>query len=116
MILRSSYAEGADGRTTISGTIDLFMQVESLGVDLVARTLSGLIGRSADYNFIETARFVSQISQASERNPPGMIDIANRMPQVSDQTRQRFINIISDLGTRSVLNGRVAELPGVIRR
>ena len=116
IVLKSKYAKGADDRTTVTGTIDLFMQVDSLGIDLVARTLSGLIGRSADYNFVETARFVGQISQASERNPPGMVDVANRMPQVSDQTRHQFINLIRELGTRSALNGRVADQPGVIYR
>ncbi len=116
IILKSTYAKGANDRTTVTGTIDLFMQVDSLGIDLVARTLSGLIGRSADYNFVETARFVGQISQASERNPPAMVDVATRIPQVSGQTRQRFINIIQQVGKRSVMNGRVAERPGVVLR
>lgn len=116
VILKSTYAKGADDRTTVTGTIDLFMQVDSLGIDLVARTLSGMIGRSADYNFIETARFVGQISQASERNPPAMIDLANRMPQINDQTRQQFIGVISEVGAKSVIAGRVAERPDVIRR
>ena len=116
VILKSTYANGADGRTTVTGTIDLFMQVDSLGLDLVARTLSGLIGRSADYNFIETARFVGQISQASERNPPAMIDVANRMPQINQQTRQKFIGIISEVCAKSAIAGRIAERPGAIQR
>ena len=116
IILNSSYAQAANQRTTVTGSIDLFMQVENLGVDLIARTLSGLIGRSADYNFIETARFVGQISQASERNPPAMVDVATRMPQISEQTRGQFISIISDLGTRSALQERVAERPTALYR
>lgn len=116
IILKSSYAKGADDRTTVTGSIDLFMQVENLGMDLVARTLSGMIGRSADYNFIETARFVGQISQASERNPPAMIDVARRMPQINDQTRQQFIGVISEVGAKSVIAGRIAERPSVVHR
>ena len=45
-VVRSSYAKASDGGTTVTGTIDCFVQIESLGADLVARTLSGLIGRS----------------------------------------------------------------------
>jgi hypothetical protein len=116
IILNSSYAKGADDRTTVTGSIDLFMQVENLGMDLVARTLSGMIGRSADYNFIETARFVGQISQASERNPPAMIDVARRMPQINDQTRQQFIGVISEVGAKSVIAGRIAQRPSVVHR
>jgi hypothetical protein len=89
--------------------LDCFVQIESLGADLVARTLSGLIGRSADNNFVETARFVSQVSQASERNPPAMIDVAHRMPQVADPTRQRFVEIITAVARRGGQDDRLAR-------
>jgi hypothetical protein len=100
-VLRSSYAEGATGRNTVTGTIDCFVQIESLGVDLVARTLSGLIGRSADYNFTETARFISQVSEASEVNPAAMLDVAARIPQVSEATRAQFVQRITSLASQS---------------
>ena len=99
-ILHSSYAEGAGGRTTVTGSIDCFVQIESLGADLGARTLSGLIGRSADHNFTETARFIAQVSQASERNPPAMIDVATRIPQVSEPTRREFIQLITAVAAK----------------
>ena len=113
-ILKSSYAKSADGRTTVTGTIDCFVQIESLGADLIARTLSGLIGRSADNNFIETARFIAQVSQASELNPPAMVDIAHRLPQVTDETRQRFVNVIESVARRGMdYRPRTAELPKI---
>ncbi|MGI9473590.1 MAG: hypothetical protein ACR2NZ_18755 [Rubripirellula sp.] len=101
-VLRSSYAKSSDGRTTVTGTIDCFVQIENLGADLIARTLSGLIGRSADNNFVETARFIAQVSQASEANPPAMIDVAQRLPQVTDGTRQRFVDIIRTVARRGI--------------
>ena len=101
-VLRSSYAKSADGRTSVTGTIDCFVQIENLGADLIARTLSGLIGRSADHNFIETARFIAQVSQASETNPPAMIDVAQRLPQVTNGTRQRFVDVIRAVARRGM--------------
>ena len=53
-ILHSSYARSSSGGTTVTGSLDCFIQFEGLGADLIARTLSGLIGRSADNNFSET--------------------------------------------------------------
>ncbi len=100
-VLRSSYAKSSGGGTTVNGTIDCFVQIESLGADLIARTLSGLIGRSADNNFMETARFIAQVSQASEKNPPAMIDIAHRLPQVTEPTRLQFVNVITTVAQRS---------------
>ncbi len=111
-ILRSSYAKGADGRTTVTGTIDCFVQIESLGADLIARTLSGLIGRSADHNFIETARFISQVSQASEQNPPAMIDVATRIPQVSESTRGQFIQLITAMAAKGANRCDPLKRPG----
>ena len=101
-VLRSSYSTSASGNTTVTGVIDCFVQIENLGADLVVRTLGGLIGRSADKNFIETARFISQVSQASEMNPPAMTDVAQRMPQVSDPIKQEFMNVITATSQRSV--------------
>jgi hypothetical protein len=108
-VVTSHYANAPDGHTTVTGTIDCFLQFDSLGADLIARTLSGLIGRSADKNFVETARFMSQVSQASQRNPAAMMDVAERMPQVDDSTRREFAGVIQNVATRA--RQRVAALP-----
>ncbi len=92
-VMRSNYAP-SQGGTTVTGVLDCFVQIESLGIDLVARTLGGVIGRSADNNFSETARFISQVSQASAQNPAAMIDVAKRMPQVSPASRNQFEQLV----------------------
>lgn len=115
-VVSSRYAKSADGRTTVTGTIDCFLQLDSIGADLVARTLSGFIGRSADNNFVETARFITQVSQASQRNPSAMVDVAGRMPQVDSVTRRDFKNVIQSAAERA--SGRYAKLdkPRVVLR
>ena len=99
-VLRSHYAVNAEGGTTVTGKLDCFVNFDGLGVDLVVRTLSGLIGRSADNNFVETARFIAQISQSAETNPPAMIDVAQRMPQVGPATKVQFVDVISTVARR----------------
>ena len=108
-VLRSNYAISADGRTTVTGTLDSFVQIESLGADLVARTLSGFIGRSADNNFSETARFIAQVSQASQKNSPAMIDVAQRLPQVGEPTKTQFIKVITAVARRAEQELRLAR-------
>jgi hypothetical protein len=49
---------------------------------------------------VETARFISQISQAAERNPTGLRDIANDLEDITPPTRSRFIATIKDVFTR----------------
>ena len=99
-VFRSTYAKSASGETTVTGTLDCFVQLDSLSADLIARTFSGFIGRSADSNFIETARFLSQISAASQRNPHSMIDLAHRLPQVPRETKQQFVEVIKNVNRR----------------
>lgn len=89
-VLHSRYIKQPDGTVHVVGTLDCFIQLGSLGADLVARTLSGLIGRTADNNFTETARFIAQISRTSTTNPEGMVDLANRLPQVDPSIREKF--------------------------
>ena len=101
-VFQSSYAIAADGSTTVTGTLDCYIKLGHLGADLLARSLGGLIGKSADHNFVETARFISQVSQACENNPYGMLDVIDQMPQVDDPTRERFAKITSNVARRYV--------------
>ena len=114
-VLRSSYAQSASGGTTVTGVIDCFIQFDNLGADLVARTFSELIGRSADQNFMETARFVSQISQMSEQNPEPMIDLAMRLPEVVPPTRRQFAETITTVARRGEARRRTATHEPAIR-
>jgi len=94
-ILRTRYETRADGLVIIHGTIDCFVQFEHLGADLIARTLGPLIGKSADNNFAETAKFIDQIGRTARTNPEGFQDLAATLPQVGESTRIKFIEVIA---------------------
>ncbi|WP_436717315.1 hypothetical protein U8335_10360 [Roseiconus lacunae] len=102
-VFRSSYAIAADGETTVMGTLDCYVKFESLGADLIARSLSGLIGKSADHNFVETASFISQVSGACQSNPKGMLDMVEQLPQVNDSVRAQFETVVKETYRRSVI-------------
>ena len=99
-VLRSQYSAGADGQSAVEGSLDCFLQIDSVGADLIARTLSGLIGRTADQNFVETAKFLSQVSSAARENPTAMRDLAMDLP-VELNTRQAFADAVIDVAQRS---------------
>lgn len=107
-VLHSDYARGNYNRTTIGGQMDVFLKLDSLGADLVVRTLGPLIGKSADHNFVETAKFITQVSQASEVNPVGIRRLGMKLPFVSDSVRQRFITIAQAVGDRRIAIGQNA--------
>lgn len=110
-VLRSSYAPASTGGTTVTGVLDCFVKFDSLGADLVARTLSGLIGRSADNNFIETARFIAQVNGASQNNPEGMIDLARRLPQVPLNQKRQFARAIVKVASQTAPGQTIQQAP-----
>ncbi|KAA5542727.1 hypothetical protein FYK55_14480 [Roseiconus nitratireducens] len=110
-VLQSSYAKAADGSTTVSGSLDCYVKFESLGADLIARSLGGLIGKSADHNFTETAKFISQISQACETNPNAMLEMADQLPQVDGTTKARFARVIVSVAAKHLALAQ--QPPGV---
>lgn len=120
-VLKTSCAAANDGSTTVIGTLDCYVKFESFGADLLARSLGVLIGKSADHNFTETAKFISQISGASQNNPQGMLDLADQMPQVDERTRAEFKQIIVAAARRHAARmantagtGRMVRQSGVV--
>ena len=99
-VFKSTYVISANGSTTVIGTLDTYIKFESLGADFLARSLGGLIGRSADHNFVETAKFITQISRACETNPDGMLEMIDRMPQVNAQTKTEFARVVMSVSRR----------------
>lgn len=99
-VLRTRYRSDASGNPVVEGTLDCFVQVDSVAADLVVRTFGPLIGRTADNNFAETARFLDQLGLSAQSNPAGLEDLAMRLPQVSETTRAQFAAAIRQAAHR----------------
>lgn len=92
-VLHSSVATSSSGRTTITVSMDIFLKLDNLGADLLTRTLGPLVGKTADYNFAESAKFVSQVSQVCEKNPLAAQQLAQRLTKCDPSVRERFAQI-----------------------
>jgi hypothetical protein len=116
-VLRTRFETRADGLTTVYGSLDCFVQLDNIGADLIARTFGPLIGRTADNNFAETARFIGQIGSTARTNPQGLEELASGLPQVSEKTRRGFVEVIRDVDQRNLARlekeamAHSAELP-----
>lgn len=99
-LLRSQHGVDAQGNPTVEGTLDCFVQVDHLAADLIVRTFGPLIGRTAENNFAETARFIDQLGHSSRNNPAGMEELALRLPQVSEGVRVQFAGVVRQTAAR----------------
>ena len=82
VVLKTEYHRDAAGRTRITSRLDVFLHLDNVGIEWIAKTLQPLLGKTADHNFAETASFVASLSHTAEANPAGVARLSNRLPHV----------------------------------
>ncbi len=92
---QATTAEGPN----ISGTMDVFLKVDNFGADLLTRTIGPFVGKTADYNFVETAKFISQISNICQTNPSAAQALVMRLDRIDDATRQEFGELVTQIAS-----------------
>ncbi|MGD9632038.1 MAG: hypothetical protein AB7G28_15210 [Pirellulales bacterium] len=93
MVLQSGAVRETNGRSYITVRVDSFVEIQQMGVELVARTVQPWINQTADRNFIETLGFVSTFSQTAEKNPQGMQRLAAKLRTVDAPTRDELVHL-----------------------
>jgi hypothetical protein len=84
-----SVADG--GQTLVQGHMDIFLKLDNLGADLLAKTISPLVVKTADYNYVETLRFISQLSIAAQRDPDAVERLSEKLTNLKPEVRNGFI-------------------------
>lgn len=111
-ILRSHTAVGPQGQPIVRGTMDIFLKLDNFGADLLTRTIGPFVGKTADQNFVETAKFISQISTVCKRSPLAAQGLALRLDRVDEQVRRDF----ATLAARISANGNRSSVPPATNR
>jgi hypothetical protein len=101
LLLKSAHVRENNNRDYVTCRMDAFIHIDNLGVDLLAKTFQPLVTKSADYNFTETAAFVSMVSKTAERNSRGMVRLAAKLKATEPEVRQQFAAVASQVGDRA---------------
>lgn len=89
------------GEPIMRGSMDVFLKLDNLGADILTRTLGPLVGKTADNNFTESAKFLAQVSQVCEYNPAAAQALASRLHKVQPEVREEFARIAARIGQRA---------------
>ncbi len=100
-VLHSSTSTNAAGRSMITVTMDVFMKLDNFGADLLTRTLGPLVGKTADYNFVESAKFVAQLNELCQTNPAAAQQLAQRLNRVDPSVRAKFAQVAANIAANS---------------
>lgn len=111
LLMRSAYSFDRAKRPIVTNQLDVFLAVDSTGADLLTKTLHGTVGKTIDSNFTETTKFLTRVSEAAERNGPGMQNLAAKLNNCREEVRKDFVDISSGVGPRYA--ERVASLVNV---
>ncbi len=103
MLVQTAPAQTADHRPVMTSQLDFFLALDNAGADLIAKTLSPIINSTADANYTETVSFVGKISQAAERNGPGIQQLANKLQNVQPEIRQQFSQTAATVNQRAAI-------------
>ncbi|HEY2146523.1 MAG TPA: hypothetical protein VGH32_01215, partial [Pirellulales bacterium] len=109
MVMKTSHVREQNGRPHVVNRLDAFLRIDNIGVELIARTLQPLLGKTADHNFAETSAFVGTLSHTAEANPAGVARLAQRLPHINPQTRDRLAELAEQVADSAAAQAALAE-------
>lgn len=114
LVLKSGAATNSKGYQ-LTNRLDIFLQIDHAGLDIFAKTLHPLLGKSADVNFTESMKFLERMSRAAESNNDGMQHLASQLSSVQAPIRDEFSRVVSNVHQRYAQLHR-AKTPKVSQR
>ena len=119
VVLRSQYQQGENGQHVVNSVLDMFVELDNVTVDAIAKTFHPIIGRFADLNFLESAKFVGRLSQTAAQRGEAMQRLAGRLNNVSPDVRRQFAEIAGKVSRDAAARQRsvrsTARAPAAIR-
>jgi hypothetical protein len=109
LLLKTAYTREPDGHDYVTSQLDVFFNLEHVGLDLLTRTFHPLMGKSADYNFVESATFLATLTRTGELKPAAMQQLAGKLSRVDPQHRDEFAQLMAALPTKAAERGPVAS-------
>lgn len=108
LVLKSGYQRDADGQDYVVSQLDVFFNLDHVGLDLLTKTVHPLVGKSADYNFIESANFLATLTRTGELKPAAMQQLAGKLTRISPQNRDEFAQLMAALPQKAADRQSVA--------
>ncbi len=106
LVLKCGYVRETNGRYYITSRLDCFLTIEPAGIELLGKTVSPLMGKTADNNFVQTVAFIGSLSRTAEVNSRGVQRLAMQLAHVRPDVRVRFAEVAAEVAQKSVMASR----------
>ena len=101
LVLKCGYVRETNGRYYITSRLDCFLTIEPLAAELIGKTVSPLLGKTVDNNFVQTVAFLSSLSRTAEVNNRGVQHLAARLSRVAPDVRLEFSDVAAGVARKS---------------
>jgi hypothetical protein len=101
LLLKAGYVRETNGRYYITNRLDVFVNMDPGGAELLTKAIHPLVGKIADTNFVQTVSFVGSLSKTAEVNSPGLQRLATKLNFVQPEFRQQFANLAAEVAQKS---------------
>jgi hypothetical protein len=100
LVLKCGYVRETNGRYYITSRLDSFLAIEPIGAELIGKTVSPLLGKTADNNFVQTVAFLGSLSRTVEVNARGVQKLAGQLTHVRPEVRSEFAALAGDVASK----------------
>ena len=113
LVLRTQYTRDDMNEPMVIADLDAFIQINSLGVDMLAKLFFASLSRVADSNFEVTVSFISQVSRTASRNPETLKDAIEEITSVRREVCVEFFDVVDRVAMRFARRNQPTPMPMV---
>ena len=100
LVLRTQYTRDETNEPMVVCDLDTFIQINSLGADVLAKLFFTQLAKVADSNFEITVSFVGQVSKAAARNTVALKSTAEEITSVRQDVCADFCDVVDRVALR----------------
>jgi hypothetical protein len=100
LILRNRFMRDANNEPVIVCDLDVFIRIDHLGVDFLAKLFATTLGKIADSNFEQTVAFVGYVSESAGINAESVKRTGFQVKNVRETVREDFSDVVDRVAMR----------------
>ncbi|MGQ9605051.1 MAG: hypothetical protein ACUVTW_02555 [Thermogutta sp.] len=100
VVLNSAYIREGEGRAYVSAELDLFVQIDRAGLELLTKAMNPFFGAMAENNYRQTFAFLGSLYRTAAVRNTAMRHLAGQLTNVSPAVREQFVRLIADAAER----------------
>jgi hypothetical protein len=97
LVLKAGYVRETNGRYYVTSRLDSFLNIEPAAAELVTKTVSPVLGKTVDNNFVQTLAFVGSLSRTAEVNSRGVQRLGEQLTHVQPEVRGQFVELVASM-------------------